>query len=104
MMIDSDLPPDLLGQVEALQNVTLSYATGGAPDDAAYRQLRSLVLNDSSIASKAPRFIQTCRDIKQFWAYIKKYDTYQERREHIWSEFRPVLDHLEGRGRAPLDD
>lgn len=103
-MIDSDLPPDLLGQVEALQNVTLSYATGGAADDAAYRQLRTLILDDASIAGKLPRFVRTCRDIKQFWAYIKKYDTYQERREHIWSEFQPVLDQLEGRARAPLDE
>ncbi|HEX6374009.1 MAG TPA: abortive infection family protein [Longimicrobium sp.] len=103
-MIDSDLPPDLLGQVEALQNVTLSYATGGAADDVAYQQLRALILDDGSIAGKLPRFVRTCRDIKQFWAYIKKYDTYQERREHIWAEFRPVLDQLEGRARAPLDE
>ncbi len=103
-MFDYELPADMLGQVEAMQNVVLSYATGGEPDAYAYTELRRLLLGESTLVGRLPRFLSTCRDIKQFWAYIKKFDGYQQRREHIWDEFRPALDYLESPGRTPLDE
>jgi hypothetical protein len=40
----------------------------------------------------------------QFWQFIKsKFGTYQERREFIWAEFRPLLEMLERGGPSPSD-
>jgi hypothetical protein len=103
-MTAADIPDDLPGRADALQNVVLSRATGGAPDPVGYRVLREALLFEPSISHLLPRFVKSCRDLSQIWAYIKKFDSYHERREHIWAEFRPLLDHLEGRNRAPLDE
>src|SRR5690606_28794586 len=56
------------------------------------------------IANILPRMVLTCRDPAQFWSYIKsRYHTYDERRQHIWKEFRPLLDKLEATG-SPSDE
>ncbi len=58
-----------------------------------------------SISHLLPRFIRTCRNVSQFWAHIKgQFGSYQERREYLWKEFRPLLEHLEGKGSAPADN
>lgn len=51
-----------------------------------------------------PQFVRTCRNLAQFWQFIKyKHQTYAERRNYLWNEFRPILDALECSGRAPSD-
>lgn len=104
MYTDADLPDDDLERAEMLQAIAVARATGEGADDRAYKELRRALLEEVSIKPLLPVFVRTCRDLGQFWSYIKgKFDTYQERREHIWSEFRPVFDHLEGRNKAPAD-
>lgn len=88
--------------VESLQNLCLSYATGGGGDEGEYRELRRQVLDNPSVSDKLPRFVRTCRDLGQFWAYIKGFaPTYAERRQHIWDGFRPLLERLEAGGDSP---
>ncbi|MEO3691001.1 abortive infection family protein [Roseateles paludis] len=94
----------LFEEVESLQNLLVSHATGGAEDEAEYTRLRQVVLSEPSIEAATPRFIRTSRSLGQFWQFIKnKYPTYAERRRYLWDEFAPMLDLLEKGGVAPSD-
>ncbi len=91
-------------EVELLQNILVSKATGGVEDEAEFKRLRGLVISNSSLEPLAPRFIHTCRNLNQFWQFIKnKYSTYAERRTYIWEAFQPMLDLLERGGLSPSD-
>ena len=47
--------------------------------------------------------MHTCRDLSQFWQFIKReFSTYQERREFLWNEFEPLLTDLESYPQAVL--
>ncbi len=94
----------LFDEVESLQNIVVSQATGGSEDEAEYTRLRQVVLSDPTLEALSPRFLRTCRSLGQFWQFIKnKYGTYAERRTYLWDELRPMLDLLERGGHAPSD-
>jgi Abortive infection C-terminus len=104
MIYEQDVPDTPLERARLLQNLLVSRATGGAPDDLTYRQLRDEFIADAETKRLLPDFVRTCRDLTQFWGYIKaKADRYQERRQLLWAAFNPLLDSLEGKGRAPAD-
>lgn len=91
-------------QVETLQNMLVAEATGGNAEEADYSKLRLVMISNVALAALVPRFVHTNRDLSQFWQYIKhKFSTYKERRDYIWSEFRPLLDRLERGGAGPAD-
>lgn len=95
---------ELFDQIEALQNLLVSQATGGAEDDAEFMRLRQVVLSQATLEPHIPRFLRTCRNLGQFWQFIKhKFGTYAERRTYLWDEFRPMLELLERGGTAPSD-
>ena len=95
---------ELLEQTESLQNILVSQATGGGEDDAEYTRLRQVVLSQAPLEPFIPRFLRTCRNLVQFWQFIKhKFGTYAERRTYLWDEFRPMLDLLERGGTTPSD-
>lgn len=95
---------ELFEQVESLQGLLVSHATGGQEDEAEYTRLRQVVLAQAGLEPIAPRFLRTSRSLGQFWQFIKnKYGTYAERRTYLWDEFRPMLDLLERGGLAPSD-
>ncbi len=88
----------LLEEAEALQNLLVSYATGGGEegDEAEYLRLRQLFTQDARVADYVPRFVRTSRSLHQFWGFIKpKFGTYAERRSYLWEEFNPLLTALE---------
>jgi len=92
-------------QAETLQNLLISHATGGREDDAEFIRLRQAVLANVALDSFVPSFLRTCRNLAQFWQFIKyKYGTYAERRDYLWNEFRPLLEALEREGLAPPSD
>lgn len=94
----------LFEDVESLQGILVSHATGGSEDEAEYMRLRQVLLSQASLESLVPRFLRTCRSLGQFWQFIKnKYGTYAERRTYLWNEFRPLLDLLERGGLSPSD-
>lgn len=94
----------LLESAESLKNLLVARATGTEGDEAEYMRLRQLVLDDALLASLTPRFVRTCRDLPQFWQFIKhKFSTYAERRTFLWKEFEPLFDALENDA-APSDD
>ncbi len=96
---------DLVEQAESLQNMLVARATGGDGDNAEYVRLRQVFLSQPTLEPYVPRFIRTCRDLFQFWQFIKfKYGTYQGRRVYLWEEFRPLLELLERGGPSPSDE
>jgi hypothetical protein len=95
---------ELFDQTEVLQNLLVSQATGGNEGDAEYARLRQMVLANGALDALVPRFLRTCRNLSQFWQFIKfKFPTYAERRDYIWKEFAPMLEALERGAVAPAD-
>ncbi len=89
-----------LDDIETLQNIMVTRACGQGDDSEGYRRLRAKLLDDLRIKEHLPRFVHDCRELGQFWGFIKpKFSHYWERREFIWGEFRPLLDLVE-RGAA----
>lgn len=96
---------ELLEQAETLQNLLVSQATGRTESDAEYRELRQVFVSNPSFSELTPRFVRTCRNLAQFWEFIKhKYGRYHERRSFIWEEFHPLLAFLERGGEYPSDE
>ena len=94
----------LIQKVESFQNLLVAIATGKTYEDADYVSERQDLLSEPIIAPQMPRFVHTCRDIKQFWSYIKDlFSTYQERRDYLWGAFRPVLEQLERGSATPAE-
>lgn len=92
-------------KVVALQNLLVAVATGSPGDNADYADLRQALLSCQQLEALTPSFVRTCRDLDQFWQFIKfKFAKYKERRDFIWGEFRPLFDKLEGVGAAPSDE
>lgn len=103
-MLAEHLPTAETERAVFLQNALIAEATGGSAQDSDYTMLRRHFMDDPSTKDLLPSFVRTCRDLSSFWGWIKyERKTYAERRQLIWSAFAPLLDHLEGRGRAPLD-
>jgi hypothetical protein len=91
-------------QARRLQDGLIATATGGgfAGGDPEYRELREIFALRADTKPKLPSFVCSCRDVGQFWGWIKHHkSTYQELRTLIWEAFRPLLDHLEAHDRAP---
>jgi len=97
---------NLLIDLETLQNIMVARAVGQGDDSAGYRQLRAKLIVDPIVKDRLPRFVHTCRELGQFWGFIKpKFAHYWERKEFIWGEFRPVLDVAEnGPASDPVHD
>jgi hypothetical protein len=81
-----------------LQNGLIARATGvdgfdgGDPE---YQELRRFFASRPDTKAELPDFVHRCRDLSQFWGFIKSaYGAYAERRAFIWEAFRPLLDHL----------
>lgn len=80
-----------------LQDILVARATGGTSSDRDYRELRDLFMGSTELHDLLPSFVRTSRSLDQFWSYIKREaGGYQDRREHIWGAFDPMLRHLEG--------
>jgi Abortive infection C-terminus len=92
----------LLEVASAAENLLVSRATGGEESEARYRALRERLIRETD-DQKLPSFVRTCRNLGQFWGFIKKWQTYAERREIIWDAFRPLVEALEEGGR-PADE
>jgi hypothetical protein len=95
----------LLAKAEELQELLISYSTGGAGDSDRFLQLRRELRASQRVKALIPQVVENCRDIGQFWQFIKnQFSHYFERREYLWAQFRPLLDSLEDELRCPADD
>jgi hypothetical protein len=94
----------LAEKVEKFQAGLIGTATqdGGSLEPNVFARLRQELMTDSTIRDKIPEIVRKYRDAGQFWQFIKnKFGTYRERREYIWAQFRPLLEHLEFQERTP---
>jgi hypothetical protein len=89
-------------QAETLQNMLVAAATGGGlSTNQEYRQLRGIFLAEPRLEPLVPRCVKTCRDLGQFWEFIKhRFAHYHERRMFLWDEFRPLIESAESPRRA----
>jgi len=74
----------VLEKIEALQNIMLASMTGGARDDAEYRQTREELFRVPGLKEALPRFVRTCGDLSQLWHFIKTQEnlgSYASRRD-----------------------
>ena len=84
---------------EYLQNNILGRAAGGNWDSKNYKLIRQRFLADETLKNLLPDYIRTCRDIEQFWNFIKtKFSgngCYGERKQYIHDTFQDLLGYLE---------
>lgn len=93
-----------LEKAHYLQNLLIAHATGKTADDNEYQTVRRVLLDNREAAELLPSFVRTCRDLAQFWGFIKQEkSSYLDRRELIWSSFAPLLDRLEDKTLRPSD-
>jgi hypothetical protein len=91
-------------EAELLQSMMVAIATGSSEKEPDYARLRQALVGDPSLDALLPRFVKSCRSIQQFWGYIKQqHEKYEGRRQHIYTAFQPLLDHLENPNKAPSD-
>jgi hypothetical protein len=96
---------ELLEKALQLQGLVIMCATGEGNDYSGYVSLRRELMATASIRELLPKFIMNCRDLDQFWAFIKpEFPTYQQRRNFIWSEFNPLVETLEREPLCPSDE
>jgi len=87
-----------------IQNGLISRSTGGTFDDNFYKLARSRLIGNKTIERLIPCFVKTSHDVQQFWSFIKtKFERYEERRQYMWNEFSPLLQHSEQSNTAPID-
>ncbi len=83
-------------QVEILKNLLVTRATGGETGTGDYGKTRHELMKNPLARDRLPRFVHSCRDLSEFWSFIKpKFGTYSERRQFIASEFDALLAKLE---------
>ena len=101
-MVDSSTT-ELYEEVLTLQNYLVGVATGADRNNGIYRQMRKTVATNPSLKSRLPQFVRTCHSIESFWGHITQgRDHYQERREYIWEQFKPLLEYLENPRTLPI--
>ena len=89
---------------ETLKNMMTTCASGGSRDSADYAALRQELMSHSETQAKLPRFVQTCRNLSEFWDFIQpKFPSYKQRREFIREQFEPLLTMLETSVQRPAD-
>lgn len=104
MIDDAELPESLIERIAMLEGTLIDAATGGSGDNALYVHLRRELVRNDELKPLLPAFVRSYRDLSAFWGWIKYEEgSYAGRRKLIGEAFTPIMDYLEGRGRAPAD-
>lgn len=99
-----DLPDSIIEKVTMMEGILTDAATGGSSDGHVYEHLRREFMSDDTLKPLLPSFVRTYRNLGAFWPYIKsEAGSYAERRQIISGAFTPIIEHLEGANRAPID-
>lgn len=104
MFEEEDLPDSKAERAKMLEGILIAAATGGSHDDHVYQLLRREFMDDPEVRGLLPDFVRSYRSLGAFWPFIKnEASTYADRRQIIGEAFNPLIDWLEGLGRAPGD-
>lgn len=99
-----DIPESQLDQAMMMENILLAAAEGNRGSSAMYTQLRGILLADTQLRILLPDFVRTSRDLNHFWSHIKGVSgQWEPRRKYVRDGMTPLIDHLEGRNKAPVD-
>lgn len=86
------------------QDGLVARGTGNSFEDELYKTIRLKLIQKKEINDLLPNWIKRHNTIDQFWTFIKgRFSKYQERREFLWEEFRPLLSYLESKSTSPLE-
>lgn len=97
---------ELIDTVESLKALLVARATGviGNDGDNDYKRLRTELSSIPKVQKLLPQCVRVCRNLFEFWGYIKpKFDSYAARREFLREEFEPLLAMLEAESHIPSD-
>lgn len=99
---------DLISKVELLKSILVSRATALGPfHETEYKALRQELIGIPRVTKMLPRFVHTCRDLTEFWTFIKSEfsgtGSYDMRRAFLRERFGPLLAMLETELRTPSD-
>lgn len=95
----------LIENLEALKKLLVAQATGDSADPQEYKELRKTVLENAYLKENALNFLKSCRDLDDFWTFIKRESsTYAERRNFIRRSLAPLFDIAEAKSSAPSDN
>jgi uncharacterized protein YfkK (UPF0435 family) len=104
MIYDDELPESPIERVMVLESIMTAAATDGSPDNQVYEYLRREFMRDDELNALLPSFVRTHRNLNSFRSWTQKQSPHwQPRRDLIAEGFTPLIDYLEGRGRAPGD-
>ncbi|MDX3925164.1 MAG: abortive infection family protein [Shinella sp.] len=105
MIYDDELPTSTLERATMMEQLMTARATGDmTASTRVYEYLRHEFMQSEELRDLLPSFVRTCRTLDVFWPFIQRTaGKYAERREFISQAFTPLIEHLEGRNRAPGD-
>lgn len=91
--MQSEYREKLIAKVDHFRKILVSHATDGEykfqPQD--YVNIRREFMADPQLKNYLPEFIKNCRDLPEFWSFIKmKFAHYYERRLFIQEQFHPL--------------
>lgn len=87
-------------KVDQLCALLIERATGQTNNEQEqqYIQLRTELIRVPYVMDKAPEFIRLCRDLHEFWYFIKnQYPSYRERRTFLRDSFEELVNFLNQR-------
>ena len=93
--------PELI-QLDELQQAYIVMSTQDEGDASCFDERRRELLALPDIAAVLPEFVHRYRTPAQYWQFIKrKFPSYAERRDFIWSGFQTALDFAERKRGTP---
>jgi len=96
--------PELVLKLDELQQAYIALSTNDGGDTSCFEDRRRELLGITDIAALLPEFVHRYRTPAQYWQFIKrKFPSYAERRDFIWSGFQPALDFAERQRGTPAD-
>jgi len=86
-------------KVNQLCSLLIERAIGNITDEQEqqYAQLRAEMMRIPYVMDKVPEFLRQCRDIKEFWYFIKGIPSYRERRKFLRDSFDELVNFLDQR-------
>jgi len=96
---------ELVEKVERVYDLLSGVAVGGDKSDSSeYIRLRQELISSSMVKGLLPDLLCDCRDLRQFWLFIRDgYRSWDKRREYLRKEFNSLFKFLERLRSTPSD-
>jgi len=93
------LPATAVERAVILRDLLITRSSSLVADDGSYGLLRREFMAAPATLRLLPEFMQNCRDLAEFWSFIRfKERSHVGRRQYLAAVFVPLLDHLEQGG------